>query len=979
MVVVINHPRVFRHRANYNDINTFRFGPSNAGGWLSRRLKTMKLATRTITFALGAVIGLGAAPPPAQEAKPGGQGRAVARLSLLNGDVSVRRGDSGDWVAGAVNAPLLAGDRILATGGSRAEVQFDHYHRIRLAGDTEIRLPELETRRYQIQVASGTVTFSAMQGGDAQVEISTRSAAVRPIAHGVYRVTVLPDGAADITVREGEAEIFTPTGSHKIRPGRTMKVRLDDAGQSEFQLLSAIPRDAWDEFNERRDKDLRSSTSYQYLSRDIYGAEDLDGFGNWVNIPPYGWCWRPMVAAGWAPYRFGRWSWLDWFGWTWMSMDPWGWAPFHFGRWFHWGGLWHWHPGAMWAPHVWQPALVAFIGWNAWGGMNFGPGFGGGFGLGLGGGFGHWGWVPLAPFEPFHPWFGHHWYGGFRHGTFIDNSVRIANNVNITDMYRNARIGNGVTVVRGEDFARGRVGEAMRAGGSELARGSLMQGALPIAPQRESLRFSDREGRSPQGIANLGGGAYDRFYSRRTVSPIERVPFEQQQRTLESWSRRGDYATEGIRGGGAGRQSEYPRGETPRWGDTGRSGAGDYGGYRSGESGREALGGWRRTGDETRSVDIGRGETGRTQYGGDGGWRRFGDPTGGVRVSGDESGRAGRVSDLSPRTGGSEYYNESRTGWRPFGDPARGTAREGYSSGGRTSYPGGDTGAWNTRGGTGRTNTPGYGASRSETPGGRMPQILNGSGPIRSDSPRTADPGYGSPRGRGTDSPGWGSNGRGPDGAYSNAPMAPSGRWSTGGGEASGRRSGDYGGGAWSSGRTEAPSPMRGGEWSTGGTARGEARGGAGSWSTRDGSGGYNTPRSGSYGSQPGGYNSPRGGDYGYGSRSGGGYSSPGTGGSSSPGTGGYGAPRSGDYGGRGSINAPGARGAYGGSSGGYGGSTGAYGGTRGGYGGTSGGYGGLRGGYGGASGSYGGMRGGYGGGYGGGGYGGGARGGGGR
>ena len=89
-------------------------------------------------------------------------GRAVARLSLLNGDVSVRRGDTGDWIAAALNAPLLVEDRVLPNPGARAEVQFDFYHRLRLATDTEVRLPELEHGRFTIQVAKGTVTFSAL-------------------------------------------------------------------------------------------------------------------------------------------------------------------------------------------------------------------------------------------------------------------------------------------------------------------------------------------------------------------------------------------------------------------------------------------------------------------------------------------------------------------------------------------------------------------------------------------------------------------------------------------------------------------------------------------------------------------------------------------------------------------------------------------------------------------------------------------------
>jgi len=49
-------------------------------------------------------------------------GRGVARLSLLNGDVSVRRGDSGDWVAAAVNAPLVVEDSVITGVNSRAEI-----------------------------------------------------------------------------------------------------------------------------------------------------------------------------------------------------------------------------------------------------------------------------------------------------------------------------------------------------------------------------------------------------------------------------------------------------------------------------------------------------------------------------------------------------------------------------------------------------------------------------------------------------------------------------------------------------------------------------------------------------------------------------------------------------------------------------------------------------------------------------------------
>ena len=67
-----------------------------------------------VVVAMVLLMGLRAQDPTANlnGGDPDGQyepGRAVARISVLNGDVSVRRGDSGDVVAAALNAPLDGG------------------------------------------------------------------------------------------------------------------------------------------------------------------------------------------------------------------------------------------------------------------------------------------------------------------------------------------------------------------------------------------------------------------------------------------------------------------------------------------------------------------------------------------------------------------------------------------------------------------------------------------------------------------------------------------------------------------------------------------------------------------------------------------------------------------------------------------------------------------------------------------------------
>ena len=394
------------------------------------------VSSRLLAFAGGAALAaLLVIPARAQD--PDDLKRGVARVSLINGDVSVRRGDSGDWVAAALNAPLMSEDRVVTGPNSRAEVQFDQANFLRVGADAEVRMAQIEDRRYQAQIARGTVTFRVLRDYDSQVEVDTPSVSVRPTKKGIYRITVGEAGESEITVRTGDVDIYTARGSERLTSGRTMLVR-GTAADPEFQVVAALASDQWDRWNESRDRELERSDSYRYVGSGVYGVEDLDANGDWVNIEEYGYCWRPrVVSAGWAPYQNGRWVWEDWYGWTWVSYDPWGWAPYHYGRWTNHAGSWYWYPGGMGGRHYWSPALVAFFG------------FGGGH---LSVGLGNVGWVPLAPHEQFHPWWGRSYYGG---NTYVNNRVNITN-VNVTTIYSNARVRNGVTAVGAGDFSRGR-------------------------------------------------------------------------------------------------------------------------------------------------------------------------------------------------------------------------------------------------------------------------------------------------------------------------------------------------------------------------------------------------------------------------------------------------------------------------------------------------------------------------------------------
>ncbi len=78
--------------------------------------------------------------------------------------------------------------------------------------------------------------------------------------------------------------------------------------------------------------------------------EELQFWGQWFDLAPYGWVWRPTVVLGWRPYDNGHWIWSD-LGWTWVSYEPFGWATYHYGFWaydFAWG--WVWIPAYDWYP-----------------------------------------------------------------------------------------------------------------------------------------------------------------------------------------------------------------------------------------------------------------------------------------------------------------------------------------------------------------------------------------------------------------------------------------------------------------------------------------------------------------------------------------------------------------------------------------------------------------------------------------------------
>jgi hypothetical protein len=436
-------------------------------------------ATLAAALALTATLAT-AQPALAQYTVAGAPG--VANVSVIQGDVAIVRGDSGEQVAASVNAPLLPGDYISTAGGSRSEVQFDGISMLRLAQDTQVRFVSLDPRSREMQLAVGTAELVELRSADGSPQIDTPSVTVRPNQAGDYRVSVESNGQTLVTVRSGSATVATGSGSQTLTPGTTL-VATGAYSNPSISLNAAIAYDAFDAFNANRDSAIVAAyNSDRYLAPQLAGYANLASYGQWYNEPGYGEVWSPYNQANdWSPYSNGQWVWEPGYGYTWVGNEPWGYAPYHYGNWFYANNYnqWMWQPPAYQyqtnadlLASTWLPALVGFFLTGGNSGLGYNPV-----------GYGNIGWVPLAPGEPYYPWS-----SGFGYGAGFPQ-YGVSNVTYVTNIYRNIRY---VRVVRMYPFERFRDGDWHRPilmHPDQLRRVGVLRGPVPIVPSRALTRI----------------------------------------------------------------------------------------------------------------------------------------------------------------------------------------------------------------------------------------------------------------------------------------------------------------------------------------------------------------------------------------------------------------------------------------------------------------------------------------------------------
>lgn len=306
----------------------------------------------------------------------------VARISVVRGDAQIRHADSQDWERVVPNLPIVEGDEIATDAGARLEIQLNTKNYIRLAENSYLKFTQLREVGIALSLPQGTLSLRVMEfdKDNAYIEIDAPDTTLAVQKPGLYRVDAgkKDDSEIRLTVADGgEARVYSNNSGFTLRNGRSALIYIAGPSEGEWETNDASRyADEFDSWALERDaiiaKRLRDAHYDRYYDRDMYGAEELNEYGEWIFTRKYGYVWRPYRNAvsqysNWSPYRYGYWRWVPPYGWTWINDESWGWVTYHHGRWLYDDGFWYWSPYGQYRLRRswWMPALVVITGWNS--------------------------------------------------------------------------------------------------------------------------------------------------------------------------------------------------------------------------------------------------------------------------------------------------------------------------------------------------------------------------------------------------------------------------------------------------------------------------------------------------------------------------------------------------------------------------------------------------------------------------------------
>jgi hypothetical protein len=280
----------------------------------------------------------------------------AARLSSVDGRVSVVQGEQTLADPAVANAPLFEGMQVAAIGDGRAEIQLEDGSIARLSPNSSLALSALRPQGSEVLLQKGLGYFELQDATSMHIRFGDNVVSSSGLAVVRINLDHLPGEVAvfsgNVHLERGSALMLDLHGGESLA--------LNAADPAQYKLAESIEPDSWDAWNEDRDQALNAEAAARTTVANGFGNspawDDLDANGNWYDVPDVGYVWSPNDAAspGWDPYGDGYWMWTPGYGYVWVSGNSWGYLPYRCGRWNYYDGFgWGWGPGVGGCPMVW--------------------------------------------------------------------------------------------------------------------------------------------------------------------------------------------------------------------------------------------------------------------------------------------------------------------------------------------------------------------------------------------------------------------------------------------------------------------------------------------------------------------------------------------------------------------------------------------------------------------------------------------------
>jgi hypothetical protein len=310
------------------------------------------LALLVLIFAAQPLVARADDPPP----------RRAARLSFLQGNVTVDHLNNTAGDPAQLNMPLPEGARLTTGEDGQAELEFEDGSVIRVTPNSSVGLNTLSvdaagTFHTNLTVLHGLVYAELRAATKFTYSLNVDGEVIAPVANASVRIN-LDEPPPIISVLDGTVNVerasSATTNGYKTDVHAGEALTSDAADRGLFFLLKSVEPETWDVWNQERDQAAADAAANRTTARDDYAGDqgygwaDLDANGSWYSIPGQGQVWQPAIAADqdFDPYGYGSWVAYPGAGYVWASGYGWGWTPFRCGNWSYWNSFgWGWSPG----------------------------------------------------------------------------------------------------------------------------------------------------------------------------------------------------------------------------------------------------------------------------------------------------------------------------------------------------------------------------------------------------------------------------------------------------------------------------------------------------------------------------------------------------------------------------------------------------------------------------------------------------------